>query len=79
MNRPVPAEVVVCGEVGLAGEVRQVGHLGRRLSEAARLGFARAIVPASAPDGPAGITLHKVATINEALAAVGLSAQGLEK
>ena len=75
-NRLVPADVVVCGEVGLAGEVRQVGHLGRRLSEAARLGFARAIVPASAPDGPAGMTLHKVATINEALAAAGLSAQG---
>jgi DNA repair protein RadA/Sms len=64
------------GEVGLAGEVRQVGHLGRRLTEAARLGFAQAIVPASAPKdiakGIAGITLKRASTLNEALALAGL-------
>ncbi len=70
----IPADVVACGEIGLAGEVRQVAHLSRRLAEAARLGFRRALVPASAPDGPAGLQLLRVATVAEALAAVGISA-----
>ncbi|MHB1927911.1 MAG: DNA repair protein RadA [Acidimicrobiales bacterium] len=46
---PVPQDVVVVGEVGLGGEVRQVAHTERRLAEAARLGFRRAVVPQSAP------------------------------
>ncbi|HET6469653.1 MAG TPA: DNA repair protein RadA [Geminicoccaceae bacterium] len=41
----VPASTVVFGEVGLGGEVRAVGHGEARLKEAAKLGFARAIVP----------------------------------
>lgn len=45
MDRPIPAHTAVCGEVGLAGEVRAVGHMDRRISEAARLGFQRIIVP----------------------------------
>jgi DNA repair protein RadA/Sms len=48
---PLPSDTVVVGEVGLGGEVRQVSHLARRLREAARLGFAAAVVPASTPDG----------------------------
>ena len=46
----VPADLVACGEVGLGGEIRQVGQLERRLAEAARLGFRRALVPPSAPE-----------------------------
>jgi DNA repair protein RadA/Sms len=65
---PLPADLVVCGEVGLGGEVRQVSHLARRLNEAARMGFHRAIVPRSAPDGPAGITLLRAATVADAAA-----------
>jgi DNA repair protein RadA/Sms len=75
-NIPLAADLVVVGEVGLAGEVRQVGHLGRRLTEAARLGFAQAIVPASAPKdiakGIGGITVKRASTLNEALALAGL-------
>ncbi|HMJ79126.1 MAG TPA: DNA repair protein RadA [Iamia sp.] len=71
-GRPVPAELVACGEIGLGGEVRSVNSLERRLSEAARLGFTRAVVPASAPDPPAGITAIRVRSLNEAIAAVGL-------
>lgn len=41
----LPAHMVVLGEVGLAGEVRRVAGVGRRLAEAARLGFTRALVP----------------------------------
>jgi len=40
----VPGTVAI-GEVGLLGELRSVGGLDRRLREAARLGFTRAIVP----------------------------------
>ena len=46
---PVPQDVVVVGEVGLGGDVRQVAHTARRLAEAARLGFTWAVVPRSAP------------------------------
>jgi DNA repair protein RadA/Sms len=71
-DRPLPPELVVFGEVGLAGELRQVAHAPRRLAEAARMGFTRAIVPASSPNGVNGITLVRVSTLSEALSAVGL-------
>lgn len=71
-NRPLPADLVVFGEIGLAGEVRQVSHAKRRLSEASRLGFGRAIVPANSPIGTDGMVVHRVATLAEALAAAGL-------
>lgn len=44
-NRPIGDDVVCFGEIGLAGEIRSVSGLERRLSEAAKLGFRRAIVP----------------------------------
>jgi DNA repair protein RadA/Sms len=47
----VPGGIVVAGELGLTGEVRSVGRLEARLREAARLGFARAVVPAGSPAG----------------------------
>jgi DNA repair protein RadA/Sms len=47
----VPGSVVAIGEVGLAGEVRRVPGVARRLAEAERMGFRRAIVPA----GSAGL------------------------
>ncbi|MFP4513083.1 MAG: DNA repair protein RadA [Acidimicrobiales bacterium] len=63
LDRPVPPDLVVLGEVGLGGELRQVAQTGRRLAEAARLGFSRALVPDSAPDGPAGIHLVRAPTV----------------
>ena len=44
-GRPVAADLVAVGEIGLGGEVRQAAQTPRRLAEAARLGFRRAIVP----------------------------------
>jgi DNA repair protein RadA/Sms len=67
---PIPGDVVACGEVGLAGEVRQVSRTGPRLAEAARLGFRRAIVPRSAPAPAVGIEVHRVASLGEAVAAL---------
>ena len=49
-NKPLPAKLVVFGEVGLAGEVRPVQRGQERLREAAKLGFTQAIIPrANAP------------------------------
>ncbi|MFC0546789.1 DNA repair protein RadA [Kutzneria chonburiensis] len=45
VDAALPADVVAVGEVGLAGEIRRVTGVGRRLAEAARLGFTRALVP----------------------------------
>jgi len=46
-DKPVPADTVVLGEVGLAAEVRSVAHLTQRLSEAKKLGFKRFLLPRS--------------------------------
>ncbi|MGH2748779.1 MAG: DNA repair protein RadA [Actinomycetota bacterium] len=51
-NIPAPDDTVVIGEVGLGGEVRRVPGIERRLAEAARLGFGRAIIPAGAETVP---------------------------
>jgi DNA repair protein RadA/Sms len=50
----VPADLVAIGEVGLAGEIRRVGGVQRRLAEAQRLGFRRAIVPPGSGFGRSG-------------------------
>ena len=64
----VDPTITCIGEVGLAGEVRHVAQIERRLSEAARLGFTSAIIPASASvRAPQGVKLMKVASIGEAI------------
>jgi DNA repair protein RadA/Sms len=73
-DTPLPSDLVVIGEVGLAGEVRQVGHTGRRLAEAARLGFTRAVVPATSAPKVDGMSVHRVGTLNEALTVAHLTA-----
>ena len=75
-GEPVPDGLVVCGEVGLGGELRQVSQSERRLAEAARLGFRRAIVPRLAPDGDGAIELVRVETLADAVAAAGLLGGG---
>ena len=67
-DQPAAADLVVCGEIGLGGEVRSVPQLELRLQEAYRLGFRRAIVPASACPGPTGMAVVGVKTVAEALA-----------
>ncbi len=66
----IGSDVVACGEVGLGGELRQVHQTARRLAEAARLGFRRAVVPATAPPAPPGIELLRAATLSEAISLV---------
>lgn len=69
-DRPLPRDLVVFGEVGLSGEIRPVPSGQERLSEAAKHGFARAIVPrGNAPKTtPPGMQVHAVASLAEALA-----------
>ena len=45
LDRPVPAGMVVFGEIGLGGEVRAVGQVEQRLKEAEKLGFTDALIP----------------------------------
>ena len=70
-DRPVDPQTIVLGEVGLAGEVRTVPQLGKRLAEAARLGFVRAVVPrAAAVDAPPGLEVVVVSDLSSALRAL---------
>jgi DNA repair protein RadA/Sms len=74
-DRPIDTRTVAVGEVGLLGELRPVAGIDRRLREAARLGFERAIVPgarAAATSIP-GIVTVPAANLREALeAALGV-------
>jgi len=72
-GRPVAGDLVACGEVGLAGELRQVGRLDRRMSEAARLGFGSVLVPVTAPEPPAGCRALRARGLREAIVAAGLA------
>lgn len=47
LDMPIAAQTSMAGEIGLSGELRAVGRIEQRISEAARLGFKRIIVPAS--------------------------------
>ncbi|MGE2690229.1 DNA repair protein RadA [Mycolicibacterium pulveris] len=67
MNLPVPAAVVAIGEVGLAGDLRRVAGMDRRLAEAARLGFTRAVVPPGVTSVPAGLRAIAADNIGAAL------------
>jgi DNA repair protein RadA/Sms len=75
-GRPIAADVVAVGEVGLGGEVRQVPHTARRLVEAARLGFRCAVVPRSVGTLDVGIETIAVDTVEAALDALGVGADG---
>ncbi len=68
-DRPVPHDVIIFGEVGLAGEIRPVQSGQERLREAAKHGFKRAIVPyANAPkDNIDGMKIFATQTLQEAV------------
>jgi DNA repair protein RadA/Sms len=71
-DRPLPGDLAVFGEVGLAGEIRPVPNGQDRLREAAKHGFKRVIVPqANAPKASvSGLDVIAASRIDEALSAV---------
>ena len=73
LDRPLGADLAAIGEVGLAGEIRSVSNLNQRLSEIARLGFARCVIPAHVRHElrkPKGLQLIPVKNVAEAIGAV---------
>ncbi len=68
----LPGGTVVIGELGLAGEVRRVSQLQRRLHEAVRHGFTRALIPAGSRTGRpvSGLDVVEVRTVADAIAAI---------
>ncbi|OLF07868.1 DNA repair protein RadA [Actinophytocola xinjiangensis] len=72
----LPPDLVVLGEVGLAGEVRRVSGLKNRLAEAARLGFTRALVPPDSGQVPPGIDVTVTPNLGAALRALYATAEG---
>jgi DNA repair protein RadA/Sms len=73
-DRPVDQGTVCIGEIGLSGEIRSVNHLERRVQEASRLGFRRAIIPARSGNLPASSKLGMdVVTASTAAEAIDLA------
>ena len=74
-DRPVNPGAVCIGEIGLSGELRTVTHLERRIQEASRLGFRKAIIPIQSgktpPISSLGIELIPVSSVAEAIDAAG--------
>jgi DNA repair protein RadA/Sms len=72
-NLNLPAGLIAIGEVGLAGEIRRVTGVQRRLTEAARMGFRQAVVPPGSPGLPPGegsaMIVTEAAHIRQAIAA----------
>jgi DNA repair protein RadA/Sms len=69
-DRPLKADCVLIGEVGLSGELRAVPSMPARLKEAQALGFKSAVLPKrlhSSEPLPTGITVHEARTLREAL------------
>ena len=71
-NLPVARGTAVIGEVGLAGEVRHVSWLSRRILECAKMGFERVIVPRSGLEKglPGNISVIGVDTLSDALSKI---------
>ena len=69
-DQPVPADMVLLGEIGLSGELRAARQLPERLREAAKLGFKRAVIPSSATRAdelPRDLEINQARALHDAL------------
>lgn len=69
----IPDDLVAIGEVGLTGEIRSVSNMNQRLSEAARLGFKKCVIPRNGTEKveiPCGLTIYRVRNLREAIEVV---------
>jgi len=71
-DRALPPGVVAMGEVGLAGEIRTVSGVPRRLAEAARLGFRHAVVPTGSMGGDPTLDGMQIIEVHDISQAVSL-------
>jgi DNA repair protein RadA/Sms len=80
-NKGIDPKTVVVGEIGLTGEIRAVPNIEKRLKESAKLGFKKAIIPASNGDNLKnipGIEIIKVGSVREAVE-IALKAEELKR
>lgn len=73
-EQALPPGLIAVGEVGLSGDIRAVSGVPRRLAEAARIGFTRAIIPAGSmgdEHAPAGMQIAECADLGGAMRALG--------
>ncbi|HML14101.1 MAG TPA: DNA repair protein RadA [Xanthobacteraceae bacterium] len=77
-NAPLPPDAVYFGEVSLSGAIRPVAQTSARLKEAAKLGFARAILPqgGSEASAEAGLTLEAVTSLSSLVADIAARGRG---
>ncbi|MFL7813733.1 MAG: DNA repair protein RadA [Anaerolineales bacterium] len=72
-DRPVKADTILIGEIGLSGELRMASRMSDRLGEAAKLGFKSAIIPkqlrTSSFSWPKGLEVIEVRSLDQALKA----------
>lgn len=64
-NKPIPADTVMIGEIGLTGEVRSVDQTAQRINEAKRLGFKNAYIPKKTKLSDEEINLIKIGSLQE--------------
>lgn len=62
-GRPLPKDCVIFGEIALSGDIRPAPFAESRLKEAAKLGFARALLPAGSKLSPAAVELMQVRNV----------------
>ena len=69
-DQVVSDDLAAIGEVGLTGEIRSVSNMNQRLSEVARLGFKKCIIPKNGSEKleiPEGLTVYRVRNLREAI------------
>ena len=69
-DQPIDNDLVAIGEVGLTGEIRSVSHMNQRLTEVARLGFTKCIIPKNGSEKleiPESLTVYRVKNLREAI------------
>lgn len=70
-NLPLPRSTITIGELSLAGELRPVSGMDRRLKEAFRLGFTHAVIPEDADiKVPHGMRVHRTSSLSDAMATI---------
>jgi DNA repair protein RadA/Sms len=79
LGRPAPEASVFFGEVGLAGEVRAVGHGEARLKEAKKLGFEQAVLPRTGKEWATGLALSELTRLADLVHLMGGGPQRARK